>query len=474
MDIILCFEQFCSARPYRRLLDVNGSSQLSLLHVLHLLNFENTTTMCEREAQQKRNKLLQLSISRQTEAYFEDEIAKVTKNSHFFGSSRDDQEQDAALFDRCEVQSGELLGQGSFADVYQVKGFRPMYQETTDPVGEEARSLLQSNVLGEDGKSSRYVIKHITKKLAANRTRFNHAAADLMIEAKFLSRLDHPNIIRIRGWARGETSSFGDGSYDGFFLLLDRVDSTLSQKLDRWREKRPTGLLPNMTIFQHYGEKLKYALQIADALSYMHTNRIIYRDMKPENVGILQDNIIKLFDFGMCCELPKPDNTDGEELFLMTMVGTRRYMAPEVVMRRGYNLKADVYSWAVVFYEMISLNRPFEECTRDLHQQLVLEEGLRPTLESNWPTEIQELLQQGWSQDPCDRPDMKTVCHKLEQLFVLVADMQMTNLSSKEEDFIKQSNSSTSKFTCCSTQQSSSFSCWGSTDVSLLHFFGIQ
>jgi hypothetical protein len=85
-------------------------------------------------------------------------------------------------------------------------------------------------------------------------------------------------------------------------------------------------------------------------------------------------------------------------------------------------------------------------------------------------------LQQGWSQNPCYRPDMKTVCNEIVQL-VLLADMQMVALLShqgfktKEEDLIKQSNSFNSEFTC-STQQSS-LSCSDSTDVSL-HYFGIQ
>ena len=73
-----------------------------------------------------------------------------------------------------------------------------------------------------------------------------HAAVDLVMESKFLEKLEHPNIINIRGWSCDGMSSFASGSHDGFFLILDRVDTTLSDRIEEWKmynDQDPTSLV---------------------------------------------------------------------------------------------------------------------------------------------------------------------------------------------------------------------------------------
>merc|ERR1712176_537801 len=121
---------------------------------------------------------------------------------------------------------------------------------------------------------------------------------------------------------------------------------------------------------EHHGEtkfvlKTNYAFQLARALAYIHEHRIIYRDLKPQNIGLL-GHTVKLFDFGLSRALPEPESVSSiareNECFLMSFAGTTKYMAPEMFTTRRYNLKADVYSWSLVFYEMLTLVNPDDSC----------------------------------------------------------------------------------------------------------------
>ena len=101
-------------------------------------------------------------------------------------------------------------------------------------------------------------------------------------------------------------------------------------------------------------EVLKIAKDLADALDYIHTQvhrdaMIIHRDLKPENLGLSADGRLKLFDFGLCrCVQKRTSESDAYEMTGNT--GSLRYMAPEVVLNRGYNEKVDVFSFAVVMW----------------------------------------------------------------------------------------------------------------------------
>lgn len=95
-------------------------------------------------------------------------------------------------------------------------------------------------------------------------------------------------------------------------------------------------------------------------------------------------------------------------------VGTLRYMAVEVALHRPYNVSADIYSWAMVCYELMTLQKPFGGWTRDMHNELVCGKGVRPEFTSDIDGQLKHLLEQSWTQKPKDRPNMSQVVDRLQ------------------------------------------------------------
>ena len=357
--------------------------------------------------------------------------------------------------------------------------------------------------------TSRYVVKKLRPNLREERGRkiFCHAACDIREEFELLSMIDHPNIVKVCGGYRekmcecdGDSSSPSSSSSSGFgtdhhrnyhnsnnnnninmnnkngdsflsllasrnrsktpsstsallplkdpfFMILERLDKTLTQQIEEWKKSRKgessTSSISSITttsivdgavvvdnssrnnerITRHalYTTKLRYAHDVANALAWMHSHRLIYRDLKPDNVGIAADGTVKIFDFGLARPLPPVEkaiksyhhNGRRELMFRMSGVGTRRYMSPECIVGHIYNQSVDCYSWAMVFYEMLSLQKPFASYNREVHRVVVCEHQERPCLEStdeNIPRDAQLLLHRAWAQDPSDRPTMDELC----------------------------------------------------------------
>jgi serine/threonine protein kinase len=157
------------------------------------------------------------------------------------------------------------------------------------------------------------------------------------------------------------------------------------------------------------------------------------RDLKPDNVGIALDGTAKLFDFGLCRDLSLKEDVvlshhnimKREPIYRMSTVGTRRYMSPEMISGHGYNQKTDSYSWAMVFYEMLSLQKPYAKYNRDMHKILVCEQQGRPLPSMDIPWSARDLLKRSWANDISDRPTMKEICDELEKMIDTVAQQTL-------------------------------------------------
>jgi serine/threonine protein kinase len=352
------------------------------------------------------------SISCRTESLVDAEIEKRLSSSRILKVSESNGH--VAAFEQREVEIGKLLGEGSFAEVHEVKHF---HLASTSYEQEEQTEREHFPEASDEIGQCRFAVKYLKNDLIANRHKFNHAATSLVIEARFLAQMDHPNIIKLRGWSSRGTARYGDEGI-GYFLILDKIEETLAERIDRWEAEQISFQIEDEKThdgeLEHYSEKISYALQISSALEYLHGHDIIYRDLKPANIGF-KDNKVQLFDFGIARELPETDPAE-DDVFCMTASGSRRYMAPEIFLGQPYNLKADVFSFAIVFQQMLSLETPFAMYNPPLYKLLVCEEGIRPTLYPEWPDAIQDLLEDCWSARLTQRPSIKKVCKTLGDL----------------------------------------------------------
>jgi serine/threonine protein kinase len=340
-----------------------------------------------------------------------------------------------ASLNRREIQLGSLLGKGAFNKVYEVQDIQLGTHDNNDP----ARAAIAANA-----RSGRFCLKRLKQRLTrGSPNAFTTAAANLMMEAQFLGQLDHPHILKLRGTAFGGSSSFATGHHDSYFLILDRLSETLEQRIhSTWNARRDPHALRVMPLNESalMAEKAQYALQLASALTHLHERRIVFRDMKPANVGFQDKTTLQLFDFGLARELPTAMGLPNELFHMTQHAGTRPYTAVEVATTGLYNDKADVYSWAMVVYEMMTEQLPFTELAsstgehhKNKHHKLkhnyshddfvraVFCNHVRPSFARTKapvpvPATIQGLLNQCWRADLFVRPTMQQASDQLQRI----------------------------------------------------------
>jgi len=156
---------------------------------------------------------------------------------------------------------------------------------------------------------------------------------------------------------------------------------------------------------------LHVAFDVCAAPDYLHNNQIIYRDLKPDNIGFDIRGDVKLFDFGLAKELDTSLQSEGcSEMYeLSGNTGSLRYMAPEVARSDPYNLSADVYGFGLLLWQICSLQLPFDGMNRQDHSELVVYGNERPQVDPSWSTPLRILMKRSWEQDPLIRPTMDSI-----------------------------------------------------------------
>jgi len=257
---------------------------------------------------------------------------------------------------------------------------------------------------------ARYAIKRIRSCLEDHET-ITDAAIDLAREAEFLAALKHPNIIRIRG-------TINIPGHPKYALILDRLYDTLEVQMKKWKvdKKRYQGKFKGligknkMMMDKLWMDRLVTAYDLARAMAYLHSHGILHRDIKPANVGFDIRGDIKIFDFGLAKEL-KPSEREGQDQYHTSgIAGTLRYMAPEMAQVRPYGLSSDVYSFAILMWEMLTLKAAYESYTREKHYKEIVVEGKRPKVPKSCPFVIKDLLERSWHKQPSERPTFGAVC----------------------------------------------------------------
>jgi serine/threonine protein kinase len=382
--------------------DLNVAPLRSSFELPLQANMEKVT-LCD--AKKSRKLWWQRSVVRRSLSSIEPEFENLSNGSPFLQRHLNEKKhvRRIALFHRAEIITGEMLGKGGFSQVMDILSFNllPEISERCTSEEQRLREYYASSARRDNGMN-RYCIKHLQERLVQKPNEFKLAASDLAIEAATLSAIEHGNIVAVRGIPIDGIKAWKHGQHDGFFIVMDKLVVTLDKRLNEWRSNRAVAVT----------EKAKSALQLASALRYLHSKRLVYRDLKPQNIGFTADNQVKLFDFGLCRELP--DGIPFEGVYCMSGVGTRRYMAPEIINDGRYNQKADVYGWAMVFWEILSLSKPYAAYSTNDHDIFVCQQGERPALQMHWPFWIHSLLKNSWEECLDIRFTIEDVCDCLE------------------------------------------------------------
>lgn len=238
------------------------------------------------------------------------------------------------------------------------------------------------------------------------------------MEARLLSTIEHPNIIKLRALSRTDLLE------PGFFIVMDRLYDTLEKRLQKWqlRQQRSSGLAGRLTDRKGlksatlYEERIVAAFELSSALAYLHSLNIIHRDLKPENIGFDIRGDIKIFDFGLSKVLMEKDRLPDNTYKLTEETGSLRYMASEVANGMPYNASCDVYSFAIVFWEMLALKLPYELYTpRSIREKVYNGPCKRPPVDVTWRNSMKILLKRAWDPVLQQRSTMAHVCSILRK-----------------------------------------------------------
>jgi eukaryotic-like serine/threonine-protein kinase len=227
-------------------------------------------------------------------------------------------------------------------------------------------------VLAEDTQLRRMVA---VKRLAPSFVADDVLQKRFFREARIAARLSHPNLVAV----------YDVGEEDGLpYIVMEYVEGeTVADLIAR-------------TASVHPERAVKLLLQVCAGLEHAHAAGLVHRDIKPQNLLIRSDGVVKIADFGIARMLEGTQLTEAG-----TVLGTAAYLAPEQAAGERVTAAADIYSLGAVGYELLSGRPPYEfESLADL----ALEERQPPRPLDDVPPDLERAMLHALALKPADRP----------------------------------------------------------------------
>lgn len=207
-------------------------------------------------------------------------------------------------------------------------------------------------------------------------------------EALSVSNLSHPNIVEV----------YDVGEEDGqYYIVMEYIEGkTLKQLL----KKRETLTLT---------EVIDIMLQLTDGLAHAHESYIIHRDIKPQNIMILDNGLVKITDFGIAMALNATQLTQTN-----SVMGSVHYLPPEQANGKSATVKSDIYSLGILMYELITGSVPFkgdnavEIALKHMKEKIPSIRKQNPTI----PQTVENIVIKATAKNPRNRYDSVKEMHE--------------------------------------------------------------
>jgi len=261
------------------------------------------------------------------------------------------------------------------ASASQVPSFIGKY----NVVREIGRGASSTVYLAEDPFNNRKVaVKRIHAHLLTDEHKAIRYRRALRNEALLAGKLRHPHIVGVYD---------ADGEANPPYLVLEHLDGA---PLSRFT--RPDRLLPVEQV-------LDICFKVCSALEHAHTRGLVHRDIKPANLMLQTSGDVKVMDFGTALQ------SQGDITQINGIVGSPQYMAPEQVREEPCTWRSDMFSLAIVAYELLTGRAPFEgESDYATMYKIANEQPTPPsTLRPGLPPQVDAVLLKALSKKPEDR-----------------------------------------------------------------------
>src|ERR1700682_287952 len=269
----------------------------------------------------------------------------------------------------------------------------PAMATTPPPAAERyiGKYLIKSE-LGRGGMGAVYLAEQpglgrevAIKELIQSATADRVALKRFLQEAQVMARTSHPNLVQVH-----DLELIGDANY----IVLEFVRG---KSLRDWLLR---GQIPLAQVFAVMHGVLQ-------ALDYAHKHAIVHRDMKPENVLLSDEGMVKVADFGIA-RLTDDSGVGGTATKTGTTVGTPQYMSPEQVASSKVDGRSDLYSAGIMLYELVAGQPPFTASEADGPFTLMAKHVQAPpkppsVLRPGLDLALEELILKSLSKRPEDR-----------------------------------------------------------------------